>query len=265
VVTAVDHPLRLAVGSHEAGSGMGCAMNVISWESGDTTITDLPACADSVLARIVQRVNDSICTHRDGDLLCPACSVKVLDLAHRIVGTGTHPLTEMERRRVWVRVAADQARQVLHLTSAPEALAAIEAAEGWCDGTVTAEQCRIAATATTANTANAAAAAAANAAAHANAANTANAAAAAAANAAAVADVGEAAGRAANATVCAIYAAAYVIYAAAYVAHAAYAAERLRLAHRAVDVWCEWAGFTPAAPEPVIVTKAIEQMLQVAQ
>jgi hypothetical protein len=148
---------------------------------------------------------------------------------------------------VWVRVAADQARQVLHLTSAPEALAAIEAAEGWCDGTVTAEQCRIAATATTANTANAAAAAAANAA------------------AAAVADVGEAAGRAANATVCAIYAAAYVIYAAAYVAHAAYAAERLRLAHRAVDVWCEWAGFTPAAPEPVIVTKAIEQMLQVAQ
>jgi hypothetical protein len=200
----------------------------------------------------VQRVNDSICTHRDGGLLCPACSVKVLDLAHRIVGTGTHPLTEMERRRVWVRVAADQARQVLHLTSAPEALAAIEAAEGWCDGTVTAEQCRIAATATTA--ANA----------HANAANTANAAAANAA-AAAVADVGEAAGRAANATVYAIYAAAYVIYAAAYVAHAAYAAERLRLAHRAVDVWCEWAGFTPAAPEPVIVTKAIEQMLQVAQ
>jgi hypothetical protein len=252
MVTAVDHPLRLAVGSHQAGSGRGCAMNVISWESGDTMITDMPACADRVLALIVQRVNDSICTHRDGDLLCPACSVKVLDLAHRIVGTGTHPLTEMERRRVWVRVAADQARQVLHLTSAPEALAAIEAAEGWCDGTVTAEQCRIAATATTA--ANA----------HANAANTANAAAANAA-AAAVADVGEAAGRAANATVCAIYAAAYVIYAAAYVAHAAYAAERLRLAHRAVDVWCEWAGFTPAAPEPVIVTKAIEQMLQVAQ
>jgi hypothetical protein len=39
----------------------------------------------------------------------------------------------------------------------------------------------------------------------------------------------------------------------------------LQLAHRAVDVWCEWAGFTPTAPEPVIVTKAIEQMLQVAQ
>ena len=195
-MSAVDHPLRLAVGSHRAGSGKGCAMNVISWESGDTKITDLPECADWVLARIVQRVNDSICTHRDGDLLCPACSVKVLDLAHRIVGTGTHPLTELERQRVWVRVAADQARQVLHLTSAPEALAAIEAAEGWCDGTVTAEQCRTA-------------------------------------------------------------------YAAAYAADDA--AERLQLAHRAVDVWCEWAGFTPTAPEPVIVTKAIEQMLQVTR
>ena len=139
-MTALEHPLRLAVGSHRAGSGKGCAMNVVSWESGDTMITDLPACADPMLARIVQRVNDTICRHRDSDLLCPACSMKVLDLAHRIVGTGTHPLTDLERHRVWVRVAADQARQVLHLTTAPEALAAIEAAERWCDGAA-AQQC----------------------------------------------------------------------------------------------------------------------------
>jgi hypothetical protein len=188
-VTALEHPLRLAVGSHEAGSGKGCAMNVVSWESGDTMITDLPACADPMLARIVQRVNDTICRHRDSDLLCPACSMKVLDLAHRIVGSGTHPLIDLERHRVWVRVAADQARQVLHLTTAPEALAAIEAAERWCDGAVSAQHCRAAAA----------------------------------------------------------------------------AAERLRLAHLAVDVWCKWAGFTPMAPEPVIVTKAIERMLEVAQ
>jgi hypothetical protein len=241
VVSAVDHPLRLAVGSHRAGSGKGCAMNVISWESGDTTITDLPACADRMLALIVQMVNDRICTHRDGDLLCPACSVKVLDLAHRIVGTGTHPLTALERQRVWVRVAADQARQVLHLTSAPEALAAIEAAEGWCDGMVTAEQCRIAAEADYA-AAEAAEAAYANAATNA---------------AYAAYAVANAAGRSQLA-----YAYAYAAYAADAAANAA---ERLQLAHRAVDVWCEWAGFTPTAPEPVIVTKAIEQMLQVAQ
>jgi hypothetical protein len=70
-----EHPLRLAVGSHQAGTGKGCAMNAVSWENGDTTITDLPACADPLLARIVQRVNDKICTHRDGDLLCPSCSI----------------------------------------------------------------------------------------------------------------------------------------------------------------------------------------------
>jgi len=65
----ITEPLRLAVGSHSAGSGKGCAMNLISWENGDTTITDLPGCSDPMLARIVQRINDSICTHRDGDLL----------------------------------------------------------------------------------------------------------------------------------------------------------------------------------------------------
>jgi len=248
-VSAVEHPLRLAVGSHRAGSGKGCAMNVVSWESGDTTITDMPACADRLLARIVQQANDSICTHRDGDLLCPTCSVKVLNLAHRIVGTGTHPLTELDRRRAWVRVAADQARQVMHLTSAPEALAAIKAAEGWCDGTVTAEQCRTAADDATADAAYAAYAAAY------------------AAYAAAAVDAADdvyAATDAASYAADAVDAAAYVAANAANAANAN-ADIRLRLAHRAVDVWCKWAGFTPTAPEPVIVTKAIEQMMQVAQ
>jgi len=49
----ITEPLRLAVGSHSAGSGKGCAMNLISWENGDTTITDLPGCSDPMLARIV--------------------------------------------------------------------------------------------------------------------------------------------------------------------------------------------------------------------
>jgi len=259
-VTALEHPLRLAVGSHEAGSGKGCAMNVVSWESGDTTITDMPACADPMLARIVQNVNDRICTHRDGDLLCPACSVKVLDLAHRIVGSGAYPLTDLERHRVWVRVAADQARQVLHLTTAPEALAAIEAAERWCDGAVSAQHCCAAATYAT-YAANAAAYVAnlesvldadAYAAAYA---------AASAANAAAAANVAPSA-VAYDAASDAVVGAAE---AAAVDGANAAAAERLRLAHLAVDVWCKWAGFTPTAPEPVIVTKAIDRMLEVAQ
>ena len=211
---AVDHPLRLAVGSHEAGSGRGCAMNVISWENGDTTITDYPDCADRLLAKIVQRVNDTICTHRDGDLLCPACSVEVLALGHRIVGTGTHLLAELERRRVWVRVAADQARQVAHLNPDPRVMIAIQAAEGWCDGTVSTEQCRAAAYAAYA-----------------------------AARAAYAADTA----------------------AAGVAAGVVEPAQRLALAHRAVDVWCEWAGFTPGTPDAAVTAAAVQRMLEVAQ
>jgi hypothetical protein len=87
-------PLRLAVGSHRQGSGRGCAMNVISWENGDARITDHPDCADPALTKIVQKVNDGYCQHLDAPdngpvryLLCPACSFKVLELAHRTPGT----------------------------------------------------------------------------------------------------------------------------------------------------------------------------------
>lgn len=95
-----DHPLRLAVGSHSAGSGYGCAMNMVSWENGDTFITDLPRCSDFGLSNVVQGVNDLFCCHatkewytalsgneREVKVLCAECSVKVLALAHRTVGT----------------------------------------------------------------------------------------------------------------------------------------------------------------------------------
>jgi len=236
-MTNINHPLRLAVGSHQAGSGQGCAMNVVSWESGDTTITDMPACADWVLAKIVQWVNDTICTHRDGDLLCPACSVLVLDLAHRTVGTGTVALTKLERSRVWVRIAIDQARQVAHFNTDPRAMAAIVAAEGWCAGTVTAEECRVvAAVAVAADAPDAAA----------------NAAAYYAAAAAYAADAADTA-----------YYAAY--YAANAAANAAAPLQRLALAHRAIDVFEQHTGFKASAPEPVVVARAVEQMARVGR
>jgi hypothetical protein len=74
-------------------------MNVISWENGDTTITDYPPCVARPLARLVQAVNDTICHHRVGDMLCPECSMMVLDLAHRTVGTF---LSTHEQRAAWL-------------------------------------------------------------------------------------------------------------------------------------------------------------------
>jgi len=81
----ITHPLRLAKGSHEPGSGKGCAMNVISYINGDTMITDYPECSARPLARLVQGVNDML-AGTDG-YLSPENSALVLDLGWATVGT----------------------------------------------------------------------------------------------------------------------------------------------------------------------------------
>jgi hypothetical protein len=102
-------PPRLAVGSHTHTRAYGCAMNVLSWENGDTAISDMPSCTATLLAKMIHQVNDSYCTHLTAEslgyfggvnLLCPSCSTEVLDLAHRTVGTvGT---SEEVRRWGWL-------------------------------------------------------------------------------------------------------------------------------------------------------------------
>ena len=81
----ITHPLRLASGSHQPGSGKGCAMNVVSYINGDTKITDYPECSARPLAAIVQMVNDQL-AGSDG-FLSPENSVIVLDLGWSTVGT----------------------------------------------------------------------------------------------------------------------------------------------------------------------------------
>lgn len=85
----ITHPLRLASGSHERGSGKGCAMNVISYINGDTQITDYPACSARPLARLVQRINDSL-ADKDG-FLSPENSIVALDFGWQTVGTADVP------------------------------------------------------------------------------------------------------------------------------------------------------------------------------
>lgn len=98
----ITKPLVLAYGSHKAGSGYGCAMNVLSWESGDATITDYPACTYGPLAELVQELNDELATIKtdvpmDEGLpghvhVIPAHhAVEVLAIAHRTVGSGQLP------------------------------------------------------------------------------------------------------------------------------------------------------------------------------
>lgn len=90
-------PLRVAVGSHEEGTGYGCAMNVVSYITGESVITDYPRCADHTLARIVQAVNDdmpSVQKQHSGNhrptppvLLSPEDALEVIELGMLTIGT----------------------------------------------------------------------------------------------------------------------------------------------------------------------------------
>lgn len=129
----------LAVGSHVRGSGKACIMNAISYLNGDSQITDFPGCADPVLARLAQRLNDGICRHREGEVLCSACSGVVWRLGTRLIGTADRPGSALHLRtwESWFRVAlvAIERRWVLveqlmaprpHLTPIlPEAVSAL--------------------------------------------------------------------------------------------------------------------------------------------
>ncbi len=81
----ITHPLRLASGSHQLGSGKGCAMNAISYINGDQQITDFPATSARPLASFVQLCNDLL-AGPDG-YLSPDHSLLVLDLGWLTVGT----------------------------------------------------------------------------------------------------------------------------------------------------------------------------------
>lgn len=132
----MNGPLRLAVGSHSKGSGAGCAMNVISWESGDVEITDLPTCADPMLALMVQEVNDTYCTHSTyanaRELLCAPCSVDVLALAHRTVGTAMD-WSDEEAARTYMQIGFDQVSAFKH-DREPIEVTAMVMLQRWLDG-----------------------------------------------------------------------------------------------------------------------------------
>jgi hypothetical protein len=81
----ITHPLRLARGSHQPGSGKGCAMNAISYIEGDKQVTDFPATSARPLAAFVQLCNDSL-AGPDG-YLSPEDSLTVLGLGWLTVGT----------------------------------------------------------------------------------------------------------------------------------------------------------------------------------
>ena len=85
----ITRPLRLAKGSHQPESGMGCAMNAISYIAGDTQITDFPATSARPLAAFVQLCNDLLAG--PDVYLSSENSFLALELGWQTVGTAEVP------------------------------------------------------------------------------------------------------------------------------------------------------------------------------
>jgi hypothetical protein len=64
-----------------------CGMQAVSWQSGDTVITDDPKCSSRYLSRLVQYLNDELADDESG-FLSARDSMDVLDLGWLTVGTG---------------------------------------------------------------------------------------------------------------------------------------------------------------------------------
>jgi hypothetical protein len=248
----ITHPLRLAQGSHKAGSGKGCAMNVISYINGDTYITDYPECSARPLARLVQNLND-ILAGPDG-FLSPENSVLVLDLGWLTVGTADVPREVMLR---WFSELLVDPQWGVVQFARPDSVGAIRCVAELlvrdADGhRVSCEDWEAAAYAAYAAYASANAANAAYASAYANAAYAAANAAYAYAYANAYANAAYAASAYANA--------AYAAYAAYAAANAAYAYANADFTRWAITRWRDLAGLDNAPVDHTAVNTALAQI-----
>jgi hypothetical protein len=128
----------LAVGSHRRG--LGCVMNDISRWNGDTVVTDRPSCTHPILASVAQQCNDTICTHTDsGQFLCAECSKRILGYKTTLSHTPP-PEDPIAAKRLAVTMALSTRR--IFKPKQTDVSAAYDAAQGWLDGVVTADECK---------------------------------------------------------------------------------------------------------------------------
>lgn len=124
---------RLAVGAQPPGTPYACGMQVISWEQGDLSLNPYPKGVADPLAHMVQGTNDDVCgslTRKHGgvDLLCPRCSMDVLALAHRTVGTAGASRAQMWRWAAELLIGEDVG--LVHTAAHPRVIEVISEAAG---------------------------------------------------------------------------------------------------------------------------------------
>jgi hypothetical protein len=114
----------LSGGAHSPNSGKACFMEYASLLAGEAW-SDSPSCTHPVIANMARTVNDHLPDSRRHE---------IAELIPSVIGTADTREDATQRRVLSVRLAAWCARQVLDLAhDRAVALAAIEAAEAWCD------------------------------------------------------------------------------------------------------------------------------------
>lgn len=83
----ITEPPRLSRGSWTAGSGRGCAMNIVSWVRGEEVISDMPKNVDPRLATLVQGVNDFLGVREEDELIPVKHTIPLLNIAFDTMGT----------------------------------------------------------------------------------------------------------------------------------------------------------------------------------
>lgn len=135
----------LSAGSHSGPREGACVMEMVSYLAGEEW-SDSPACTHPVLASMARVVNDR---------LADSERHRLVPLMGRLFGTA-EPADDHEAHVLRVRLASWCARQVLDLARPQDrdvAERAIGAAEGWCEGLVTAQEAAHAAAYAAANAA----------------------------------------------------------------------------------------------------------------
>lgn len=109
--------LRAFASCDEGTDGGFDAMEAVAWDLGHEPVTAIPDECDPMLVHLVHHVNDTYCGHMTSgggvDWLCRHCSETVLSLAYRTVGTVLSGRTQIDRARIHVRVALEQAARAV--------------------------------------------------------------------------------------------------------------------------------------------------------
>lgn len=97
---------RLSAGAGPADGSKMCVMQYVSYENGDSRITDFPECVHPEVARLMQGINDRLGREHDSveGFLSASATVQILKLSDLAKGTNSIPVEVLAEWVEWVLI-----------------------------------------------------------------------------------------------------------------------------------------------------------------